>query len=125
MLLALAASLWLASQEPRPLPAQAVQIPIEKIANPLATDLVLNGLGMGADLITTDYALNHGCYEANPLAPRVEGRVALKMGVGAIRGAVAYWLRRSGHKRGADVFRWVGLAVDMGISVNNVACASR
>lgn len=122
--LLLASSLWLAGSEAgaRPDAAQAVVVPVEKIADGLATDLALNALGTGLDLLSTDFALHRGCVEGNPLAPRVEGRVALKMGGAAMTGAASYWLRRKGHKRAADVLRYARLAVDLGLTVNNVAC---
>lgn len=120
----LAMSLWAASQEPRT-PPVALVVPVETIADPLAVDLALIGAGTGLDLITTDYALSRGCVEANPLIPRVEGRVAMKMGAGALRGAIAYWLRRRGHSKVAGVLRWFGAAADFGISVNNVVCGVR
>ena len=123
----LASSLWLAASDAgtRPASAQAIMVPVEKFADGLATDLALNALGTGLDLISTDFAINRGCVEANPLAPRVEGRVALKMGGAALRGTVAYWLRRKGHKTAADIFRWVGLATDLVITGNNAVCGLR
>ncbi len=100
------ASLWEASYQDRPAPA-AIVVPVERFSDALATDLALNGLGTGLDLMSTDWAINRGCVEGNRLAPRVEGRVALKVGAAALRGSVAYWLRRRGHKLAADVWRWL------------------
>ena len=97
-------------------------IPIDNFADSLVTDIALNALGSGADLLSTDYALQHGCKEGNPLAPRPEGRTALKMGAAAVRGSAAFWLRRHGHKRFADVFRYLGLGVDLLVTANNVKC---
>lgn len=119
--LLLAASLWTASQN---VPAPAVIVPVEKIADSLAVDLTTNAIGTGLDLISTDWAINKGCIESNPLAPRVEGRIALKIGASAIRGAVSYWLRRSGHKTVADVWRYAGLATDLVITGNNIYCGA-
>ena len=124
----LAVSLWVASQEPRPGGFAAPVSPLERIADPLATDLALIGLGSGFDLLSTDYALHNSssrCVEGNPIGQRVEGRVALKIGGAAIRGSVAYYLRRHGHKTTADVFRWAGLALDGGVTAHNLACAWR
>lgn len=103
-------------------------VPIEKIADPLATDLALIGLGTGADLLSTDYFLNHSkgaCVEVNPLGQRPEGRVALKIGAAALRGSAAYFLRRRGHRKIANVVRWLGLAVDGGVTASNLACVWR
>lgn len=119
--LVLAASLWQAAQTV-PLP---VTVPIEKFSDALAVDLALNAVGTGLDLISTDWAISRGCKEGNPLAPRVEGRVALKVGAAALRGSVAYFLRRRGHKRFADVWRWAGFGTDLLITGNNVACGTR
>ena len=125
----LAGSLWSASMSPREVPAQAVTItPIEKIADPLATDLALIALGTGLDLLSTDYNIHKSggkCVEANPLGQRPEGRVALKIGAGAIRGVGAYWLRRGGHRRAANIARWLGVAVDGGLVINNMWCGSK
>lgn len=124
--LALASSLWVSAQEAGArAPSSAVIVPVEKIADGLAVDLAFNAFGTGFDLISTDWAVNHGCVEGNPLAPRVEGRVALKIGVSALRGSIAYWARRHGHKKFADIFRWSGFATDLLITGNNVACGIR
>jgi hypothetical protein len=100
--------------------------PLEGFADPLATDLVLIGFGTAADLASTDLALHNcgTCREGNPLAPRVEGRVALKTAGAFFRAGVAYYLRRHGHGRAADVFRWAGLAVDTALTVNNLRLAT-
>jgi len=127
--LLLASSLWIASQNP-PQPsgevfqAPPVSVPIEKISDALATDLALIGLGTGADLISTDWAINRGCVEGNPLVPRPEGRIALKSGGASIRGVLAYWLRRKGHRSIANVFRWAGFGTDLLITGNNVKCGA-
>lgn len=119
----LTVSLWNAAASVSAPESAFEPIPVEKIADSVALDLALNGFGTGLDLISTDYAVNNGCVEGNPLAPRVEGRIALKIGLAAFRGSVGYWLRRHGHKTTADVFRWAGLATDLFITGHNLACA--
>lgn len=124
--LLLAGSLFAASQEARtPPPAASIVVPVDSFSDALALDLALNAAGSGLDLISTDWALQHGCHEANPLGQRVEGRVALKMGSAAVRGVVAYYLRRSGHKTGANIWRYTGLVVDLGVTASNVKCGTK
>jgi len=126
--LLLASSLWVAAQEAgakAPASAVVVSVPIEKISNSRATDFLFNGIGTGADLISTDWAINKGCVEGNPLVPRPEGRIGLKIGAMTIRASASYLLRRSGHKTTADIFRWAGFATDVLITGNNVACGLR
>ena len=96
----------------------------ESIADPLAGDILANLIGTAADLGSTDWAIgqNVGCFESNPLLPRVESRVAGKIALSAFRGTVSYILRRRGHKRAADVFRYAGLATDLLLTTNNLHC---
>lgn len=111
-----------------PPPAQVVSVPVDKFSDALATDLAMIGLGTGADLLSTDYFLNQSngrCIEANPIGQRVEGRIALKIGAAALRGSAAYFLRRRGHRKVANVVRWLGVAVDGGVTANNFACVWR
>ena len=115
----LASSLWIAAQA-APLPK--VTVPVEKIADGLATDLALNAAGTGLDLLSTDWAINRGCVEGNPLGRRVEGRIGLKVGAAALRGSVSYWLRRRGHRAAANVWRWAGFGTDLLITGNNIKC---
>lgn len=120
--LILSASLWAASQEARVPSVQYVIVPVEKIADRLAGDLTWNGAGLSADLLSTSWALQHGCVEANPNGQTVEARIALKIGLGTARGLVAYLLRRSGHSTYADVWRWVGVGADAFVVGNNIYC---
>lgn len=122
MLSVILASLWLAAQEPRTPPPVYVVVPVEKIADRLAGDLAWDGAGLSADLLSTSWALQHGCVEANPLGQTVEARIALKIGLGTARGLVAYWLRRAGHNTHADVWRWVGVGADAFITGSNIYC---
>lgn len=103
-------------------PSAYAVVPVEKISDAVATDLVFIAIGGGADLISTDGAINRGCLEGNPLIPRVEGRIGVKIGTMALRGAGAYLLRRTGHGRSADVLRWLGAAWDGGVTVSNATC---
>lgn len=121
--LVLAASLWSASMQERVAPPQAyVTVPVERISDAVAVDLVFIGVGTALDLISTDRAINRGCVEGNPLVPRVEGRIGVKIGAAAIRASGAYLLRRTGHGGTAGVLRWLGAAWDGGVTVNNELC---
>lgn len=126
--LALATSLWAASHAEPVRPPQF--IPPPQVMTPgrmdkLAGDLALNAFGTAGDLISTDWAISRGCTEGNPLLPRVEGRIGVKVGLMAFRGGMAYVLRSRGHSKAADAFRWAGLAVDSALTINNVWCGSR
>ena len=121
----LAASLWLASQEPRTPPPQYVIVPIERIADRFAGDAAWNGAGLSGDLLSTSWALQHGCAEANPNGQTVEARLALKIGLSTTRLLVSYWLRRTGHRTYADVWRWAGVGADAFIVGNNFVCGMR
>ena len=125
--LALASSLWFASADAgaRPLPPGALIVPVEKISDSVATDIALNVFGTSLDLGSTDWAINRGCVEGNPLLPRVEGRIAGKLALAGFRGTISYVLRRTGHKTAADIFRWAGLATDIAITTNNIVCGKR
>ena len=120
--LLLSASLWVASQEARTPPVQYVIVPIEKVADRLVGDIVWNGAGFSSDLLSTSWALQHGCVEANPNGQTVEARIALKVGLSSARLLVSYWLRRTGHRTYADVWRWVGVGADAFITGNNIYC---
>lgn len=127
--LALASSLWVAAQEAGSRPdAQVstfVAVPIEKIANPLATDIVFKAIGFSADVMSTDWAISKGCKEGNPLIPRLEGRLGLKIGGAVLQGVVSYALRRTGHNALANVWRYGGSAVDAFALTNNLVCGFR
>lgn len=130
--LLLSSSLWLAAQAERPASNDAFQaplvVPVEKISDALAIDYAFIGGGTGADLLSTDYYLNNSngrCVEMNPRGQRVEGRVALKIGAASLRAVAAYFLRRYGHRNWANGLRWFGLAVDAGVTANNLACVWR
>ena len=97
--------------------------PVEVIADAVAIDLVMIGVGTGADFVMTDLCLNKGGRELNPLGQRSDGRIGLKIGAAFLRGGVAYALRRTGHKGTANVFRWLGAAWDGGVTVHNAQCA--
>lgn len=122
--LALSSSLWLSAQAAgdRPDVPQLVA-PVESIADAVALDLVMIGVGTGSDLIATDLCLNKGGRELNPLGQRSDGRIGLKIGAAFIRGGVAYALRRTRHRTTANVFRWLGAAWDGGVTVHNGVCA--
>lgn len=123
--LALASSLWFAAADAgaRPLsPGAVYYVPVEKISDSLATDIVLNVFGTSLDLGSTDWAIHRGCVEGNQLIPRVESRVAGKLALTGFRGTVSYVLRRKGHKTAADIFRWAGLATDVALMTNNIVC---
>ena len=140
--LLLSASLWQASTQPpvlslscypekqvvncyAPSGTLAVTIhitPEKPILDGLAGDLVANAFGTAADLGSTDWAISRGCEEGNPLLPRVEGRVAGKIALGAFRGGVSYLLRRAGKNKAASIFRYAGLATDLLITGNNLHC---
>lgn len=122
--LALATSLYAASLNP-PQPKEVAPlypVRVEKIANPLATDLAFIGVGLSLDLYTTSGGIRRGCYEANPLGPDAEARVALKIGTATLRASTAFVLRRYGRHKAANVLRYVGGAVDVGLAVNNYRC---
>lgn len=124
----LAVSLWAASVAERPVtPQDFVVVPVEKIANRLAVDLVSNGFGLSWDLGTTWWAIEQGCHEGNPvpLMAESEGRLALKLGQATARGGISYLLRRGGHDRAANIFRYVGMGIDFGLGVNNIVCGVR
>lgn len=122
----LLASLWAAAadagsrSDAQDLFAPTVTVPVERFMDALAVDLVVNAAGLSADLLSTDRKINQGCREGNPLAPRVEGRIALKIGLSALRGSVSYLLRRTGHRTLANVWRWAGGVTDASITTWNL-----
>lgn len=120
----LATSLYAASLNP-PQPKEAVPlypVRVEKIANPLATDAVFILSGWTLDHLTTAGAIERGCYEANPLLHNLERRIVLKSGIAGGRLLVQYGLRRYGKHKVANALRYIGGAVDLGVSVNNYRC---
>jgi hypothetical protein len=116
-------SLLAASLAPREAPAAAFgpAVPVEKMADEFARDLVWLGLGLSADMLSTSWALKEcpSCYEANPLGHDVEARVALKLGMASAIGGLQYKLRRGGHHGWARALRWVGAVVHGAATVNN------
>lgn len=104
---------------------QKTVVPIEGFADSLAVDLVANAAGSGLDLLSSQYAFDRGCREGNWLGTGPDGRTALKMGAAAIRGAVAYVLRRKGHKKAGDVWRYAGLGTDLLITGSNIRCGRK
>ena len=128
--LALAVSLWSASQDAgsRSLPAGAIVVPVEKFADDSARDLYWLVGSHAADLYSTALAIqrcNGACGEANPLGPTAEARIALKMASTASAGLTMFKLRRSGHARTATVLRWTYVAVNSALTINNVRHAIR
>lgn len=117
----LAASLWLASQADRPLPVEYKIVKVDKFADGLAVDLGVNGLGMSADLISTKLAIDSGkCREGNPVVEA--GGIGVKIALSTVRAIGSYLLRSRGHKTYADIWRWSGLAADLGITASNLSC---
>lgn len=127
--LALASSLWFAGADAgaRPVPASAfvAQPAYIKLADSLLTDVVVNIFGTSLDLGSTDWAISKGCVEQNQLIPRPESRVAGKLALTGFRLTASYLLRTRGHKKAADVFRLAGLATDLALTANNIACGIR
>lgn len=128
--LALASSLWLASQEAgaRPDVPQAVVVPVENVADDFGRDLYWIVGSHAADLYATAWAIercNGACGEGNPFGPSSEARIALKM-AGTASTALTLWkLRRDGHGRTATVLRWATVIFNAGLVVNNTRHAIR
>ena len=130
--LALASSLWVASQEAgaRPDAAQAVvvaAVPVEKIADDFGEDLYWLIGSHAADLYSTAWALKRcpGCSEGNLLGPSAEARIALKAAGVASTGLTLWKLRRDGHNNWAKWLRRATVAVNGGLVVNNTIHAIR
>lgn len=123
--LALAASLWSASQDAgEKAPSSAfVQVPVEKIADEFGRDLYWLIGSNAADLYSTAWAIHRcggECGEGNPLGPTAEARVALKMASAASTGLTLWKLRRDGHGRSATIVRWISVGFNAVIVANNV-----
>jgi hypothetical protein len=108
-------------------PPEATTCSVEEIAPSLAkTALLYVGLA-GADLYSTELALRHcpTCSEGNGLGWNSGARGAGKAATmaGALYGD--YWLRRHGHRRMANVVRWVVVGAQVIAVGNNVAHAIR
>lgn len=125
--LALASSLWASAQEAgaRADVPPAVVIPVERIADDFGRDLAWVVGSHAADLYSTAWALHRGAREANPLGPDVESRIALKMAGSATTGLTLWKLRRDGHGKTATIIRWLYVAGNAALVVNNVYQGSR
>lgn len=125
--LTLASSLWVAAQEAgaRPDAPPVVVVPVEKIADDYGRDLAWVVGSHAADLYSTAWALHRGAREANPLGPDVESRIALKMAGSATTGLTLWKLRRDGHGKTATIIRWLYVAGNAALVVNNVYQGSR
>lgn len=118
------AGLWAASYQERAVPP-AVVVPVEKIADDFGRDLAWVVGSHAADLYSTAWALHRGAQEANPFGPDVESRIALKMASCATTGLTMWKLRRDGHGRTATVIRWLYVAGNAALVVNNVYHGSK
>lgn len=127
--LALASTLWLAASGAgaREDAAQAVTVPVEKVADDFARDLYWIVGSHAADLYSTAWALHRcvTCRETNPFGPTAEARIALKAAGVASTGLTLFKLRRSGHGRAATVIRWSYVAVNVVLAANNARHAIR
>jgi hypothetical protein len=122
--LAIASSLWVASQEAGMRPdSQASIVPVETIADDFGKDLAWIVGSHAADLYSTAWAIQAGGVEGNPLGPTPEARIALKAAGVATVGIVCWKLRRDGHARGATVVRWLSVALNGAFVVNNARLA--
>lgn len=125
-----ASSLWLAANEAgarADVPPPVVVVPVEKFADKTARDFYWVLGSYSGDLYFTALALHRcgTCYEANPLGPTAEARIALKMAGMASTGLTLFKLRRSGHGRAATVLRWSYVAVNVALAANNARHAIR
>lgn len=130
--LAIASSLWLAGHEAGArVDAQDNVVQgsgissVESIADDYARDLAWVVGSHAADLYSTAWALHRGAREANPFGPDVESRIALKMAGSATTGLTLWKLRRDGHGRTATVIRWLYVAGNAALVVNNVYQGSK
>ena len=119
--LLLAVSLWQAGADAGERPAPLI--------TPQATEAsVKDGVwifstGM-ADIYSTAIALHRceaSCEEGNPILPTAEARVAFKIASSTIAWFGLRELRKDGHHTWANVLRWSVVALNLGLTANNVS----
>ena len=77
-------------------------------------------MGQGLDYATTDYALDHGFSESNPLAETSEDVLIMKAVVIGLVELAAWW-----DKENADTYYWVGAFAGYSAGAWNVHEISR
>lgn len=107
-------------------PARATE-PVERIADKFQADVAWIGAGTAADLYSTSAALRWcpACRESNPVGWDTEARISLKLGTGIAATSTCWWLRRSGHPKGATIVRWVVFGIQAAAATNNAVHAIR
>lgn len=133
--LVLAASLWQAAATAGDRPSalcdiasigcvegKGMPVAVEKIADDAARDIAWLLGSHSADLLATAIAIERcdgACAEGNPIGFNPEARIALKMASTASTALTLWKLRRDGHGKTATVVRWVTVAFNAALVVNN------
>jgi hypothetical protein len=86
--------------------------------------LLIQSVGAGADLFSTEWALKHGAVEKNPI---MRGSTAKRVALKSLQVGVATWgaekLEKDGHKGWAKVVRWGVPALNVLVAAHNMRVA--